>query len=182
MVLLMCLAIVYEVSGIWFCCFFHTLFHQAYGSWYTGRAQALGSRRIMGYQDESRLFVIIRDQAQLAACVSLECVEFRECFVVSQLGGDIYLLACPQLERAAIQSAVPPSLIAPLRVCCDRTLVPFIFSAFPLVLSHSGVVGGLPQPWHGCNGNFAYLPCNAFSYFYDTMQTENSVALGRAFP
>jgi len=36
----------------------------------------------MGYQDGSRLFVIIRDQVLLAACVSLECVEFRECFVV----------------------------------------------------------------------------------------------------
>jgi len=38
----------------------------------------------MGYQDEFRLFVIIRDQVWLVvvACVSLECVEFRECFVV----------------------------------------------------------------------------------------------------
>jgi len=36
----------------------------------------------MGYLDGFRLFVIIRDQVLLAACVSLECVEFRECFVV----------------------------------------------------------------------------------------------------
>ena len=36
----------------------------------------------MGYQDEFRLFVIIRDQVLLAACVSLECVGFRECFAV----------------------------------------------------------------------------------------------------
>jgi len=37
----------------------------------------------MGYQDKSRLFVIVKDQVLLAGCVSLECVEFRECFVVS---------------------------------------------------------------------------------------------------
>jgi len=37
----------------------------------------------MGHQDESRLFVIMRDYVWLAACVSLESVEFRECFVVS---------------------------------------------------------------------------------------------------
>ena len=36
----------------------------------------------MGYQDGSRLFVIIKDQILLAACVSLEFVEFRECSVV----------------------------------------------------------------------------------------------------
>ena len=36
----------------------------------------------MGYQDGSRFFVIIRDKVLLAACVSLEWVEFRECFVV----------------------------------------------------------------------------------------------------
>ena len=36
----------------------------------------------MGYQDGSRLFVVIRDQVLLAACVSLECFEFRECFVI----------------------------------------------------------------------------------------------------
>jgi len=40
---------------------------------------------IMGYQDESRLFVIIRDQVWLVACVSLECAGFRECFVVVSL-------------------------------------------------------------------------------------------------
>jgi len=38
MILLMCLAIGYEVSGIWFYCFFHTLCHWAYGSWHTRRA------------------------------------------------------------------------------------------------------------------------------------------------
>jgi len=37
----------------------------------------------MGHQDGSGLFVIIIDQVLLAACVSLECVEFRECFGVS---------------------------------------------------------------------------------------------------
>jgi len=37
----------------------------------------------MGYLDRSRLFVIIRDQVLLAALVSLVCVEFGECFVVS---------------------------------------------------------------------------------------------------
>ena len=36
----------------------------------------------MGYQDGPRSFVIIRDQVLLAACVSLEWVEFRGCFVV----------------------------------------------------------------------------------------------------
>jgi len=36
----------------------------------------------MGYQDESGISVISRDQVWSAACVSLECVEFRECFVV----------------------------------------------------------------------------------------------------
>jgi len=36
----------------------------------------------MGYQDESRSFVVIRDQVQLVACVSPERAEFRECFVV----------------------------------------------------------------------------------------------------
>ena len=35
----------------------------------------------MKYLDGSRLFVIIRDQVLLAACVSLESVEFRECLV-----------------------------------------------------------------------------------------------------
>ena len=35
----------------------------------------------MGYPDGSRLFVIIRDQVLLAACVSLESVELRECLV-----------------------------------------------------------------------------------------------------
>jgi len=37
---------------------------------------------MISYQDGSGLFVIIRDQVLLAACVSLECVEFQECFVV----------------------------------------------------------------------------------------------------
>jgi len=55
MVLLMFLAIGYGVLGIWFYCFFQ----QAYGSWHTGRAGALGSQRIMGYQDGFRFFVII---------------------------------------------------------------------------------------------------------------------------
>ena len=47
----------------------------------------------MGYQGRSRLFVIIRDQVLLAACVSLEYVEFPECFLL--LDRVIYLLACP---------------------------------------------------------------------------------------
>jgi len=34
-------------------------------------AKALGSLRVTGYQDEFELFVIIRDQVLLAACVSL---------------------------------------------------------------------------------------------------------------
>jgi len=63
-------------------CFFRILCHKAYRSWHTGRAKARGSWRIMGYQDRSRLFVIFRDQVLLAACASLECVGFRECFVV----------------------------------------------------------------------------------------------------
>ena len=37
----------------------------------------------MGYQDGSRLFVIMSDQVLLAACVSLESLfKFRECFFV----------------------------------------------------------------------------------------------------
>jgi len=36
----------------------------------------------MGYQNGPSFFVIIRDQVLLATCVSLECVGFRECFVV----------------------------------------------------------------------------------------------------
>ena len=36
----------------------------------------------MGYQDGFRLLEIIRDQVLLTACVSLEFVEFPECFVV----------------------------------------------------------------------------------------------------
>jgi len=54
----------------------------------------------MGYQDESRLFVIIRDQVWLAACVSLECVEFRECLVVRRR--DISPGLSVVRERAAI--------------------------------------------------------------------------------
>ena len=41
------------------------------------------SWRIMGYQDGSRLLEIARDQLSSTWCVSLEFVEFRECFVVS---------------------------------------------------------------------------------------------------
>jgi len=41
-----------------------------------------GSQRIMGHQDGSRLPEPARDKVLLAVCVSLEFVEFRECFVV----------------------------------------------------------------------------------------------------
>jgi len=53
-------------------------------SWVSALAgyRLYGSRSVMGYQDGFRLLEIVRDQVLLAACVSLEFVEFRECFVV----------------------------------------------------------------------------------------------------
>lgn len=45
------------------------------------RRQGIGLR-IMGYQGESRLFVIIRDRVLLDACVHLECIEFPEYFAL----------------------------------------------------------------------------------------------------
>ena len=46
-----------------------------------GIRQGIGLR-ITGHHGEFGLFVTVRDQVYLVACVSLKCAEFRECFVV----------------------------------------------------------------------------------------------------
>ena len=66
----------------------------------------------------------------LAACVSLGCVEFPECFVVI-IEGEIYLQACPSLEREQPSSS-PFLYLSPLRL---ESIAITLFCASSFVLS-----------------------------------------------
>jgi len=113
MVLLMLLAIGYEVSGIWYCCVFHSWCQQAYG---------VGVLASQTPQKPGRGC----DIRMLLDCL---CLLHVFIYLVSLLSFRSVLLLARQeyrspglwfiREKAVIQTTVPGSLITWLRVKCD---------------------------------------------------------------